>query len=67
MAMKVSDVCTIPVNMAGTCAVSVSCGFHNGLPIGLQVIGRPFEEGPMLRAAHAYEQATDWHTRKPPL
>lgn len=65
MAMKLSDICTIPVNMAGTCAVSVPCGFSNGLPIGLQVIGRPFDEATMLRAAHAYEQATEWHRRVP--
>jgi aspartyl-tRNA(Asn)/glutamyl-tRNA(Gln) amidotransferase subunit A len=63
LAMKLSDICTIPINMAGTCAASVPCGFSNGLPIGLQVIGRPFEEATMLRAAHAYEQATDWHQR----
>jgi aspartyl-tRNA(Asn)/glutamyl-tRNA(Gln) amidotransferase subunit A len=67
LSMKLSDVCTIPVNMAGTCAVSLPCGFQNGLPIGLQVIGRPFDEATMLRAAHAYEQATEWHRRSPQL
>jgi len=67
LAMKLSDVCTIPVNMAGTCAVSLPCGFHDGLPIGLQVIGRPFDEGTLLRAAHAFEQATDWGSRVPAL
>jgi len=61
LAMKLSDICTIPINMAGTCAASVPCGFSGGLPIGLQIIGRPFEETTMLRAAHAYEQATEWH------
>src|SRR5688500_18165305 len=44
LAMKLSDVCTIPVNMAGNCAVSLPCGFYNGLPIGLQVIGKSFDE-----------------------
>ena len=67
LAMKLSDICTIPVNMAGTCAMTLPCGFQNGLPIGLQVIGRPFDEATMLRAAHAYEQATDWHTRAPAI
>jgi aspartyl-tRNA(Asn)/glutamyl-tRNA(Gln) amidotransferase subunit A len=65
LAMKLGDICTIPVNMAGTCAVSIPCGFQGRLPIGLQIIGRPFEEATMLRAAYAYEQATDWHTRSP--
>lgn len=57
LAMKLSDVCTIPVNMAGNCAVSIPCGSHEGLPIGLQIIAREFDESTMLRAAHAYEQA----------
>ncbi|MGV3723198.1 MAG: Asp-tRNA(Asn)/Glu-tRNA(Gln) amidotransferase subunit GatA [Actinomycetota bacterium] len=63
LAMKLSDICTIPINMAGTCAASLPCGFSGGLPIGLQIIGRPFEEATMFRAAHAYEQATEWHRR----
>jgi len=67
MAMKLADVCTLPINLAGTCAVSIPCGFQNGLPIGLQIIGRPFEEGTVLRAAQAYEQTTDWHRRAPEL
>ncbi|MCC2668688.1 MAG: aspartyl/glutamyl-tRNA(Asn/Gln) amidotransferase subunit [Armatimonadetes bacterium] len=67
LAMKLSDICTIPINMAGTCAASIPCGFSNGLPIGLQIIGRPFEEATMLRAAHAYEQATEWHQRVAPV
>jgi aspartyl-tRNA(Asn)/glutamyl-tRNA(Gln) amidotransferase subunit A len=65
LAMKLSDVCTLPVNMAGNCAVSIPCGFDRGLPIGLQIIGRAFGEETILRAAHAYEQATDWHHRRP--
>ena len=64
-AMKLSDVCTVPVNMAGNCAISVPCGFYDGLPIGLQVIGKAFDEATVLRIAHAYEQATEWHTRRP--
>src|SRR5205823_3009604 len=64
MAMKLADVCTIPINMAGTCAVSIPCGFQNGLPIGLQIIGKPFDEATILRIAHAYEQATEFHRRR---
>jgi aspartyl-tRNA(Asn)/glutamyl-tRNA(Gln) amidotransferase subunit A len=65
LAMKLGDICTIPVNMAGTCALSIPCGFSGELPIGMQLIGRPFDEATLLRAAHAYEQSTDWHTRLP--
>jgi aspartyl-tRNA(Asn)/glutamyl-tRNA(Gln) amidotransferase subunit A len=65
LAMKLSDVCTIPVNMVGNCAISLPCGFDRGLPIGLQIIGGAFREETILRAAHAYEQATDWHQRHP--
>jgi len=62
--MYLSDIFTIPVNLAGTCAISLPCGFsHAGLPIGLQLIGKPFAEGELLRAAYAYEQATEWHKR----
>jgi len=59
---------TAPFNITGQPAISVPCGFDpQGLPIGLQVIGRPWEEETVLRLAHAYEQATDWHRRRPPL
>ena len=59
---------TMPFNIAGLPALSLPCGFTaNGLPIGLQIVGRPFDEATILRAAHAYEQATDWHTRRPVL
>ena len=63
--MYLSDIFTIPVNLAGTCAMAVPAGFSaSGLPIGLQLIGRPFGEEAILRAGHAFEQATEWHTRK---
>jgi aspartyl-tRNA(Asn)/glutamyl-tRNA(Gln) amidotransferase subunit A len=59
---------TIPVSLAGLPGISVPAGFtRQGLPIGLQVIGRAYDEATVLRVAHAYEQATDWHTRKPAL
>ena len=64
--MYLSDIFTISVNLAGLPAIAVPCGFSKaGLPIGLQIIGRPFEEDTLLRAAHAYEQATDWRAKKP--
>ncbi|MCS7275830.1 MAG: Asp-tRNA(Asn)/Glu-tRNA(Gln) amidotransferase subunit GatA [Dehalococcoidia bacterium] len=62
--MYLSDVFTIPVNIAGLPSISVPCGFSQGLPVGLQVIGRPFDEPTILRVAYAYEQATDWHLRR---
>jgi aspartyl-tRNA(Asn)/glutamyl-tRNA(Gln) amidotransferase subunit A len=63
--MYLSDIYTIPVNLAGTCAMSLPCGFSaEGLPIGLQLIGKPFDEATMLRTAHAFEQATEWHKKK---
>jgi len=59
---------TNPFNLLGTPAISVPCGFTGeGLPIGLQLVGRWFDEATVLRAAHAYESATDWHSRRPPL
>ena len=66
--MYLEDVFTLPVNLAGICGISVPCGFDgDGLPIGLQLLGPAFGEETILRAAHAYEETTDWHTRRPPL
>ena len=65
--MKLADICTIPVNLAGIPALNVPCGFAQELPVGLQLMGRPFEEETLLRVGHAYQQATDWHTRRPEL
>jgi aspartyl-tRNA(Asn)/glutamyl-tRNA(Gln) amidotransferase subunit A len=63
--MYLSDIYTIPVNLAGNCAISVPCGFSaGGLPIGMQLIGRPFGEEEILRAGYAFEQATEWHKKK---
>ena len=66
--MYLSDIFTIPTNLAGTCAMSLPCGFSkDDLPIGLQLIGKPFAEAEILQAAYAFEQATDWHKRVPEL
>ena len=59
---------TSPFNVASVPALSINCGFtSDGLPVGLQLVGRPFDEPTLFRAAYAYEQATDWHTRRPPV
>jgi len=63
--MYLSDVFTIPVNIAGLPAITIPAGFSDGLPIGMQLIGKPFGEETILRTAYAYEQATEWHKRKP--
>ncbi len=63
--MYLADVFTIPANMAGIPGISIPCGFSNGLPVGLQFLGKAFDERTALSVAHAYEQATDWHTREP--
>ncbi len=65
--MYLSDVCTLPINIAGLPAISIPAGFAGGLPIGMQIIGKPFSEEILLRIAFAYEQATDWHNRKPQI
>ncbi|HEU5319218.1 MAG TPA: amidase family protein, partial [Methylomirabilota bacterium] len=68
LSMYLNDVFTIPANLAGLPALSVPCGFSAaGLPVGLQLIGRAFDEARLLRAAHAYERATAWHARRPEL
>jgi aspartyl-tRNA(Asn)/glutamyl-tRNA(Gln) amidotransferase subunit A len=54
-------------NLSGLPAISIPCGFHEGLPMGLQIAGRPFDEATVLRVAHAYEQATGWYLRHPAL
>jgi aspartyl-tRNA(Asn)/glutamyl-tRNA(Gln) amidotransferase subunit A len=59
--MYLSDVCTLPINIAGVPGISIPAGFGNGLPIGMQIIGKPFGEETILKVAYAYEQATEWH------
>ncbi len=62
--MYLSDVCTLPINIAGLPAISIPAGFADGLPIGMQIIGKPFAEETLLRIAYAYQQATDWHKKQ---
>lgn len=65
MAMYLSDVFTLAVNLAGLPAISLTGGFVNGMPVGLQFIGKPFSEGTLLRAGYAFEQSTDYHRKRP--
>ena len=69
--MYLADIFTIPANLAGICGLSLPCGFAQvdgkSLPIGLQLLGKPFHEAEILRIAHAYEQSTDWHKARPTL
>ncbi len=69
--MYLADIFTIAANLAGICAISVPCGFaridNSELPIGLQLLGKAFDEACLLKIAHAYEQSTDWHKAKPRL
>ena len=68
LTMYANDILTIPVNLAGVPGISVPCGFSKeGLPLGLQLIGKHFDEGTIYRAAHAFEQATDYHKQFPML
>jgi aspartyl-tRNA(Asn)/glutamyl-tRNA(Gln) amidotransferase subunit A len=66
--MYLSDIFTISVNLAGVPGISIPCGVtSDNLPIGLQLIGKHFDEEAILQVAYAYEQSTDWHKRKPAL
>ncbi len=65
LTLYMADVNTVPINLAGVPSVSLPCGFSNGLPIGLQIIGRPFDEETIIRTAYTFEQNTDFHTKAP--
>ena len=62
--MYLSDVCTLPINIAGLPAISIPAGFADGLPIGMQIIGKPFAEETILKTAYAYQEATEWHKKR---
>ncbi|MBO2945512.1 Asp-tRNA(Asn)/Glu-tRNA(Gln) amidotransferase subunit GatA [Paenibacillus sp. F411] len=67
LTMYLNDILTIPVSLAGVPAISVPCGFAGGMPVGMQIIGKAFDEQTVLRTAHAFEQHTDHHKRRPEL
>lgn len=67
ISMYLNDVCTVTANLAGVPAISIPCGFSKGLPIGLQLIAKPFAESTLLSAAYAFESCTDYHQKRPQL
>lgn len=67
LTMYANDILTIPVNLAGVPGISIPCGFSDGLPLGLQIIGKYFDEATIYRVAHAYEQATSFHKQTPQI
>jgi len=68
LAMYLGDLFTVSANLAGITAISLPCGLSSsGMPLGVQLQAPPFEESRLLRAAHMFQQATDWHERRPDL
>ena len=67
VAMYLNDLCTIPANISGNPAVSIPCGFSEGMPVGLQLVGGMFEEGTLFRAADAYGAVAGWKAQRPPI
>lgn len=67
VSMYMCDLLTIPTNLAGLPGMTIPCGFENGMPLGLQIIGKPFDEATMYQVAYAYEQATPYHLEKPEI
>ncbi|WP_321419532.1 Asp-tRNA(Asn)/Glu-tRNA(Gln) amidotransferase subunit GatA [uncultured Methanomethylovorans sp.] len=65
LSLYLADVNTVPINLAGVPSISLPCGFADGLPIGLQIIGKHFDEATILKAAYSFEQNTEHHTRRP--
>ncbi|TQD24993.1 Asp-tRNA(Asn)/Glu-tRNA(Gln) amidotransferase subunit GatA [Methanolobus vulcani] len=66
LSLYLADVNTVPINLAGVPSISVPCGLSDGMPVGLQIIGKHFDENTIIRAAYSFEQNTDHHTRRPP-
>ena len=64
LTLYLADVNTVPINLAGVPSISLPCGFSDGLPIGLQIMGRHFDEETIIRTAYTFEQNTDFHTRE---
>ncbi len=67
LSMYLADILTIPANLAGLPALSMPCGFSKGLPVGLQLIGKHFDEATLFKVGHAYQQLTDYHERLAPV
>jgi aspartyl-tRNA(Asn)/glutamyl-tRNA(Gln) amidotransferase subunit A len=67
LTLYMNDILTVPINMAGLPAMSIPCGFHDGMPVGMQLIGPAFDESTIFKAAFAFEQNTDFHTFRPAL
>jgi len=67
LSMYLSDIATIPINLAGIPAISIPCGFVNDLPVGLQIMGKAFDEETVFKVAYTYEQNTDWHRNRAKL
>jgi aspartyl-tRNA(Asn)/glutamyl-tRNA(Gln) amidotransferase subunit A len=65
--MYLEDVFTLALSLAGLPGMSVPCGFAGGMPVGMQVMGRQYDEATVLRVAHAYERASEWSRCRPPL
>jgi aspartyl-tRNA(Asn)/glutamyl-tRNA(Gln) amidotransferase subunit A len=65
--MYLGDIFTLSLNLAGVCGISIPCGFADGLPVGMQILGAAYDETTILRVAYAYEQATEWHRLSPTL
>lgn len=65
--MYLTDVCTLPISIAGVPGISVPAGFSDDLPVGMQIVAKPLGEETLLRIAYAFEQSTEWHKRKPPM
>ncbi|MCX9013836.1 MAG: Asp-tRNA(Asn)/Glu-tRNA(Gln) amidotransferase subunit GatA [Candidatus Methanoperedens sp.] len=65
LSLYLADVDTVPINLAGVPSISIPCGFSDGLPIGMQVIGKHFDEAAILRTAYTFEENTDYHTKRP--
>jgi aspartyl/glutamyl-tRNA(Asn/Gln) amidotransferase, A subunit len=67
LTIYMNDILTVPVNMAGLPGISIPCGLDRGMPVGMQLIGKAFDEATLYKAAYAFEQNTDYHTMKPDL